>query len=245
MEQALAISATTRRSQIAVVFLYMVILRLVTSATAVPECGRPGRTASELLLITSECLEALIGDIVAIFKFLATYLVAALIVVAVVSVVAGGVSTPAEAQGIDTRPSQSSDMNRLDRVGPSVNDGTVFVPARPRVIDVGPNGEMTERTPQVTRRETVETRERTQRTIRINSIEDLARLSDEDLRELQREGTRIDVNPFRLRDDVNNGLFRLSDQIRSIDTSFHVSGVRNASGTASTGGSGYRHQRVR
>ncbi|HEX7705086.1 MAG TPA: hypothetical protein VF701_01380 [Thermoanaerobaculia bacterium] len=179
----------------------------------------------------------------AIFKFLATYLVAALIVVAVVSVVAGVVSTPAEAQGIDTRSPQVSDINRLERVRPSMDDGAVFVPARPRVIDVGPNGEIIERTPQVTRRETVvETRETERRTIRINSIEDLARLSDEDIRNLQRDGTRIDVNPFHLRDDVNNGLFRLSNQIRSIDTSFHVSGVRNASGTAATGGSGYRER---
>jgi hypothetical protein len=194
----------------------------------------------------AERLKALMGDIVAILKFLATYLVAALIVVAVVAIVAGGASTPAEAQGIDTANSRVSDANRLDSGRTAIQDGVAFVPARPRVIDVGPNGEIVERTPQVTTRETVvATRERTQRTIRINSIEDLARLSDEDLRELQRQGIRIDVNPFRLRDDVNNGLFRLSDQIRSIDTSFHVSGVRNASGTASTGGSGYRHQRVR
>jgi hypothetical protein len=77
--------------------------------------------------------------------------------------------------------------------------------------------------------------------IRVHSIDDLARLNDDELRRLQRaDEDDVDVNPYRLRDDVNGGLHRLGANIRGLNFSYHISGVRNAAGTAWTGGSGYR-----
>lgn len=76
------------------------------------------------------------------------------------------------------------------------------------------------------------------RTVRIGSISDLMKLDREDVRELERGNVDFDLH--RMRDDVNAGLRRVGTEVRKQNQSFHVPGVRNASGTASTGASRWR-----
>lgn len=167
------------------------------------------------------------------YGLLVTYLVAAMLAMVALGVVfIAGPATGSEA-AVEVVASEDG--------GPATIEGTVVQPAPMAGEDVvlPPNDGR------------VVLRERTGRVVlpmndgrsdagvHIGSVEDLARLNDSQLRRMAREDRYADVDVYRLRDDLNGGLFRLSNQIRGLNYSYRISGVRNSAGTAATGGSGY------
>jgi hypothetical protein len=71
--------------------------------------------------------------------------------------------------------------------------------------------------------------------IRIDSIDDLSRLSPEELERLGEENADVDLE--KLGADVRHRFDEVSKTVRSMKQNYRIPAVRNASGTASTGGS--------
>lgn len=72
--------------------------------------------------------------------------------------------------------------------------------------------------------------------LEIDSLDDLATLSEADLRRLLEAGGEVRVR--ELGADVDERLEELSEGIRALDQTFHVPPARSRGGTASTGASG-------